>query len=239
MGGGPFTAPRASSDDDFSATEDEEEEPQTLYLSESTLADLRGIGCTDRQAATLVEHRPKQWAKVQDLTTKACVQKLLDKGVLLRRRVSAEPPQASSEYSKEYKKVKKDRTKSRELRSCGFIDGEMSTTQYRQKMTSLGFGVYANQDVHHIIAKAKGGADHSLNYLPFGLGSSFNRSIGNMSGPILSYFAGIKRAEDAVKVSRKFGSYDGPSASKLFSQGAEFFAAANYKKYARDHWGKQ
>jgi len=103
-----------------------------------------------------------------------------------------------------------------------FIGGPMDTATFRRRMEAAGTPLLPGQDVCHIIAKSKGGADHSDNY--FVAGSSFNRSTGNRSDHIIAYLAGPRKTELAVAVSRSTG-YNGPSASVLVELGRDQFAS--------------
>jgi uncharacterized membrane protein YgcG len=103
-----------------------------------------------------------------------------------------------------------------------FIGGPMDTATFRRRMEAAGTPLLPGQDVCHIIAKSKGGADHSDNF--FVAGSSFNRSTGNRSDHIIAYLAGLPKTELAVAVSRSTG-YTGPSASVLVQLGKDQFAS--------------
>ena len=60
------------------------------------------------------------------------------------------------------------------------------------------------QDVFHIIANSKGGADHPDNFL-YALGSNFNRSIGDGHDDLNAFLAGEHKTKKAVEASMKFG----------------------------------
>ena len=103
-----------------------------------------------------------------------------------------------------------------------FRGGPMDTATFRRRMEAAGSPLLSGQDVCHIIAKSKGGADHSDNF--FVAGASYNRSTGNRFDHIIAYIAGLPKTERAVAVSRQTG-YVGPSASELVQSGKDQLAS--------------
>lgn len=60
------------------------------------------------------------------------------------------------------------------------------------------------QDVFHIIANSRGGADHPDNFL-YALGSTFNRTIGDGYDDLNAFLAGKEKTKKAVEASMQFG----------------------------------
>ena len=81
---------------------------------------------------------------------------------------------------------------------------------------------WANSDVSHIIASNNGGINAAENVFMFD--SSMNRSISDsMHGQeINAALAGRNRACTAARVSRRHGSYDGPTGSVLHDRGSRY-----------------
>lgn len=104
----------------------------------------------------------------------------------------------------------------------------MSRACYRRRLARLGL-IERDQDVFHIIAAANGGADHPDNY-HCGQNGSLNRAIGSRYDHINCYLAGRAKARKAVAVSRRLGSYRGPSAAKLYRLGERHFSTIRTTK---------
>ena len=78
----------------------------------------------------------------------------------------------------------------------------MSRATYAKHLRSLlGKNAIDGQDVFHIIANSKGGADHPDNFL-YALGQTFNRSIGDGYDHFNAFLAGREKTLKAIKVSR-------------------------------------
>lgn len=101
--------------------------------------------------------------------------------------------------------------------TVGFCEeGWMTTKQYRSMLAEAGFPFNADQDVCHIIAKSKGGADHSDNYCRGS--ASANRWLGDRNDSYLADVVGLEQTKKAVAVSRTTG-YKGPDAEDLIEMG--------------------
>jgi hypothetical protein len=96
----------------------------------------------------------------------------------------------------------------------------MSTQTYRQRFASG--PAWDDDDVNHIIAGSRHGADHSDNYFMFP--GRFNKSLGADNDHINAALVGMPRARRAVAASRPTG-YTGPSASVLHRDGVRDLAA--------------
>lgn len=99
---------------------------------------------------------------------------------------------------------------------------------YRRLLIDAGIAVEADQDVHHIIARENGGADHPDNYL-FVANMSFNRGIKQYFDGLMCYFAGKEKAKKAVKISKQLNGYRGPEAMELYRQGEEVFRTVGHE----------
>ena len=83
------------------------------------------------------------------------------------------------------------------------MDQCMKRATYAKHLkTLLGKDAIDGQDVFHIIANSKGGADHPDNFL-YCLSSTFNRSIGDKYDDVNAVLAGLKKTEKAVRASIK------------------------------------
>ena len=81
---------------------------------------------------------------------------------------------------------------------------------------------YNDADVSHIIATANGGINASEN--AYMSSKSFNRAIKDSADHINAALVGKDRACVAARVSRKYGTYDGPTGSELHRQGVRELA---------------
>jgi len=109
-------------------------------------------------------------------------------------------------------KAKKESAKEIEESQC------MTRATYAKHLRSLlGKNAIDGQDVFHIIANSKGGADHPDNFL-YALGQTFNRSIGDGYDHFNAFLAGREKTLKAIKVSRKYGNRKDPrgKAVKLY-----------------------
>jgi len=81
------------------------------------------------------------------------------------------------------------------------LDKPMKRQAYAKHLKKLlGDDAIDGQDVFHIIAESKGGANHPDNYL-YALGCNFNRSIGNNYDDFNCFLAGLPKATKAVRIS--------------------------------------
>ena len=91
--------------------------------------------------------------------------------------------------------------------ACMQLDTDrcISRAAYAKHLRSLlGKKELDGQDVFHIIANSKGGADHPDNFL-YALGSTFNRSIGDRFDDLNAFLAGPEKTERAIRASMKYG----------------------------------
>ena len=79
----------------------------------------------------------------------------------------------------------------------------MKRETYAKHLKSLGLDL-EDQDVFHIIANSKGGADHPDNFL-YALGKHFNRSIGDGYDDLNCFLAGKVKCEKAILASMRYG----------------------------------
>ena len=130
----------------------------------------------------------------------------------------------------------------------------MTRADYAKRLRSmLGKDELEGQDVFHIIANSKGGADHPDNYL-YALGKTFNRSIGDNYDDLNALLAGKEKTERAIKVSMKYGNaldprgkpvkfYDpiehggqsrdpGEEAERLVANGQKLMRGARYMRHS-------
>ena len=102
-----------------------------------------------------------------------------------------------------------DRSRALAARPSGVPDcaDGMSVAAYRAALIALGADLLG-KDIDHIVPRALGGADHPANYRV--ISSSLNRSLGSSWGADKCASVG-ERCRGAVAVSRRCGSYAGPS----------------------------
>ena len=120
-----------------------------------------------------------------------------------------------------------------------------SRADYRKLLKGVGL-LEDDQDVYHIIASEKGGADHMDNY-HYAQNGSWNRAIGANHDYINCFLAGKLKSEKAVAISRVQGSYkgkkyQGPDAEVLYKLGEDAMRelrASNRRTWAeiRSSWG--
>ena len=79
----------------------------------------------------------------------------------------------------------------------------MKRAAYAKHLRDMGLELIG-QDVFHIIANSKGGADHPANFL-YALGSGFNRTIGDGFDDLNAFLAGPEKTAEAVRVSMELG----------------------------------
>ena len=85
------------------------------------------------------------------------------------------------------------------------LNRPMSRVRYAEELRKLlGRDALKDQDVFHIIANSRGGADHPDNYL-YALGSTFNRSIGDQYDELNCFLAGMEKTKKAIEVSMRIG----------------------------------
>lgn len=97
----------------------------------------------------------------------------------------------------------------------------MSRQTYRKRLEKTfgrPFESGSDQDVAHIISRKHGGADHPDNY-DYVRGRRWNRMTQHRFDDINCFLAGRDKCQKAVDISKRLGTYDGPSADELYERG--------------------
>ena len=78
---------------------------------------------------------------------------------------------------------------------------------YKRKLQDADLPLAGDQDVCHIISESRGGANHPANYIV--LGRHYNRKTRNHTDVLTCYLAGLRRTEQAIRMSILLGNMRG------------------------------